>query len=309
MRSPRSRRSVAQTEIPAISPMMEDILQRVEQLSDLDLRKELSARSFSCGPIVGTTRSVYKKKLADMLLDEELPAEARIARAAPSSEDDDDEDEAEEVVATRHVNGGIRSVPQPVVLKDDLVDDGIPQDDENDDDDDQEEDEKVTPISSQEGSSQEEEGEDDEEEESESAVDDDDEEDRGNLATSETDVLRHRLPRASDGFETKTSVAFVSEDGKTVRRTTTTTTRVVKASDLRSDGDAPKPASAPTTTAEQKPAKKKSSCLSLLFQLIVIAIIVFFVYVIVSGPSSPLGLPEAPPHDEENPPVRDDSGV
>ena len=34
-----------------------------------------------------------------MLLDEELPAEARIARAAPSSEDDDDEDEAEEVVA------------------------------------------------------------------------------------------------------------------------------------------------------------------------------------------------------------------
>ena len=68
------------------------------RFSDLDLRKELSARSFSCGPIVGTTRSVYKKKLADMLLDEELPAEARIARAAPSSEDDDDEDEAEEVV-------------------------------------------------------------------------------------------------------------------------------------------------------------------------------------------------------------------
>merc|ERR1719187_1706508 len=196
-----------------------------------------------------------------MLLDEELPAEVRIARAAPSSEDDDDDDE------------------------------------------DQEEDEKVTPISSQEGSSQEE-----VEEESESAVDDEEEE-RGNLVTSETDELRHRLPRASDGFETKTSVAFVSEDGKTVRRTTTTTTRVVKASDLRSDGDAPRPASAPavTVTADQKPTKKKSSCLSLLFQLIVIAIIVFFVYVIVSGPSSPLGLPEAP-HDEENPPVRDDGG-
>jgi len=307
MRSPRSRRSVAQTEIPAISPMMEDILQRVEQLSDLDLRKELSTRSFSCGPIVGTTRSVYKKKLADMLLDEELPAEARIARAAPSSEDDDDEDEAEEVVATRHVNGGTGAVARPVVLEDDHDEDGILHgDDENyDDDDDQEEDEKVTPISSQEGSSQEEEEDDGEEEESESAVDDDEEE-RGNLATSETDVLRHRLPRASDGFETKTSVAFVSEDGKTVRRTTTTTTRVVKASDLRSDGDAPKPA---TVIADQKPTKKKSSCLSMLFQLVVIAIILFFVYVIVSGPSSPLGLPEAPPHDEENPSVRDDGGV
>ena len=54
------------------------------------------------------------------------------------------------------------------------------------------------------------------------------------------------------------------QDGKTVRRTTTTTTRVVKASDLRSDGDAPKPA---TVIADQKPTKKKSSCLSMLFQV------------------------------------------
>ena len=60
--------------------------------ADLDLRKELSSRSFSCGPIVGTTRSVYKKKLVDMLLDEELPAEARIARAAPSSEEEEEEE-------------------------------------------------------------------------------------------------------------------------------------------------------------------------------------------------------------------------
>merc|ERR1712087_65136 len=107
---------------------------------------------------------------------------------------------------------------------------------------------------------EEEEEEEDEVREDESQEDTEEEEEYDNIVDrTEPDVLRHRVPGASDSFETKTSVAFVSEDGKTVRRTTTTTTRVVKASDLRSDGDAPKPASAPTTTAaEQKPAKKKS---------------------------------------------------
>jgi len=259
MRSPKSRRSAAQAEIPAISPMMAEILERVEHFSDLELRKELSARSFSCGPIVGTTRGVYKKKLIDMLLDEELPTEARAARAAPSSEEDEEEEEVET------------------------------------------EEEEEAPDSPQEESSEEEAVDD---EESQEDTDEIPEASEDIVSHAGGDVLRHRIPGPSDSFDTKTSVAFVSEDGKTVKRTTTTTTRVVKASDLQRDSDIARSTPTPLTTAQVEKPKKKSSCLSILFQLIVIAIIVFFVYVIVMGPSTPLGLP-AKPHDVENPPLDD----
>merc|ERR1711990_504515 len=101
MRSPKSRRSVVEPETHSLSPMMEDICQKVENFSDLDLRRELTTRSFSCGPIVGTTRAVYQKKLIDFICEEELPAEERRARA-PSTEDDDDDTEED---GPRVVNG------------------------------------------------------------------------------------------------------------------------------------------------------------------------------------------------------------
>jgi len=303
MRSPNSRRSAAKVEVLPISPMMEEILNRVEQFSDLDLRKELSSRSFSCGPIVGTTRSVYKKKLVDMLLDEELPAEARIARAAPSSEEEEEEEVVPQEMNFRGcVNGDRRKTPAVEVAA------AIP--DEEEEEEEVEEEEVVGDSQSQEESSEEEEV--NEVQEDESQEDTEEEEEYDNIVDrTEPDVLRHRVPGASDSFDTKTSVAFVSEDGKTVKRTTTTTTRVVKASDVSSFSPATTlnapTINAPTinaasNNAQPEKTKKKSSCLSILFQLIVIAIIVFFVYVIVMGPSTPLALPSKP-HDEENPPV------
>jgi len=288
MRSPKSRRSAAQAEVPAISPMMAEILERVEHFSDLELRKELSARSFSCGPIVGTTRGVYKKKLIDMLLDEELPTEARAARAAPSSEEDEEEEEVE--TQPKYVNGG-RTVSSAL---------GVPKEDK-DEEEEEEEEEEEAPDSPQEESSEEEAVDD---EESQEDTDEIPEASEDIVSHAGGDVLRHRLPGPSDSFETKTSVAFVSEDGKTVKRTTTTTTRVMKATDLQRDSEIARSTPTPLTTAQVEKPKKKSSCLSILFQLIVIAIIVFFVYVIVMGPSTPLGLP-AKPHDVENPPSDD----
>lgn len=294
MRSPSSRRSANKVEIPTISPIMEEILNRVEQLSDLDLRKELSSRSFSCGPIVGTTRSVYKKKLVDMLLDEELPAEARIARAAPSSEEDEEEEE-EVVSQPKVVNGGRKVAPiVEAAVPDEAV--GVPEEEEEQ----EEEEEEVGDSQSQEESSEEEDVDEAREEESQEDTEEEEEQQHENVVDySGTDVLRHRVPGPSDSFETKTSVAFVSEDGKTVKRTTTTTTRVLKASDISATY-----ASAPSTAVQPEKTKKKSSCLSILFQMIVIAIILFFVYVIVMGPSSPLGL-SSKPHDVENPPLDD----
>jgi len=272
-----------------MSPMMEEILNRVEHLSDLDLRKELSARNFSCGPIVGTTRNVYKKKLVDMLLDEEIPAEARAARAAPSSEEE--EEDVEVAPESQYVNGGRKVNPYDEPPAANLY-----EEEEEEEEEEQEEERKddARDSPSQEESEEEDTNEEHEEESQEDAED----EDHGSIVRQNgTDVLRHRVPGHGDSFETKTSVAIVSEDGKTVKRTTTTTTRVVKASDLAATATAPLAA-----TKTEKP--KRSSCLSILLQLIVIAIIVFFVYVIVMGPSTPLGIPSKP-HDVENPPLED----
>ena len=67
------------------------------------MRKELSARQFSCGPIVGTTRSVYKKKLIDMLVEEEAPADIVRAASSEEEEDDDDQEVVEPVQVSRHL--------------------------------------------------------------------------------------------------------------------------------------------------------------------------------------------------------------
>jgi len=285
MRSPRSRRSVAVPEAPTLTPAMEAILQRVDQLSDLDLRKELSARQFSCGPIVGTTRSVYKKKLIDMLIEEEAPSD--MAKAASSEEDDDEEDDQEEVerVQIRHVNGVRKSTPKlPTVENEEEEEEEVDDDAEEEANN---EDEDVEEL----GSSQ---------EESSQLEEEEDESD----AQEDAAVLRQRVPGQS--VETKTSVAYVSEDGKTVKRTTTTTTRVLRTSDIRADGDSLLSSSQSAQVEEEPKPKKKSSCLSLLLQLIVILVIFVFVYVIVVGPSSPLALPAATsPHDVENPPIND----
>lgn len=277
---------------------MEEILNRVEMLADLDLRKELSSRSFSCGPIVGTTRSVYKKKLVDMLLDEELPAEARTSRADASSEEEEEEFHSQ----PKYVNGGSRVSAAK-------VNGAVAHDEDEDKEEDEEEEEEVVEEVAdskfQEESSEEEE-EVANEDEGESQDSEEDEEPKDTIMHSGGDVLRHRVPGPSDSFETKTHVSIVSEDGKTLKRTTTTTTRVVKASDLRSDAVPVHAPPASSTVAQPEKPKKKSSFLSILFQLIVIAIIVFFVYVIVMGPSTPLGLPSKP-DDVENPPVGDDA--
>jgi len=305
MRSPRSQRGTAQQTVSSISPAMEAILRRVEDLSDLELRKELSARQFSCGPIVGTTRSVYKKKLVDMLVIEECPASARMAA---SSEEEEEEDDEEEVVPVAHMNGNVRSTrstAKPRVVQEEPV---VPADDDDDDDeddvvvedDDEEEEEeieeespKATPESSQE----------EEEEEEESSQDEGQPE---IVARQEDrDALRHRFPAGS--VETKTT--YVSEDGKTVRRTTTTTTRYVKSSSLlESDISRSTPEPVKDEPVKDEPQKKKkSSCLSLIFQLLVMIIMAVLIYIVVVGPSSPLALPA--PHDVENPPVKDAEDV
>lgn len=298
MRSPRSQT------VSSISPAMEAILRRVEDLSDLELRKELSARQFSCGPIVGTTRSVYKKKLVDMLVIEECPASARTA--ASSEEEEEEDDEEEEVVPVAHMNGNVRSTrstAKPRVMQEEPV---VPADDDDDeddvvveDDDEEEEEEeieeaspKATPESSQE----------EEEEEEESSQDEGQPE---IVARQEDrDALRHRFP--AESVETKTT--YVSEDGKTVRRTTTTTTRYVKSSSLlESDISRSTPEPVKDEPVKDEPQKKKSSCLSLIFQLLVMIIMAVLIYIVVVGPSSPLALPA--PHDVENPPVKDAEDV
>ncbi|XP_038066822.1 lamina-associated polypeptide 2, isoforms beta/delta/epsilon/gamma-like [Patiria miniata] len=49
----------------------EDRLAEVEGLSDADLKKELQIRGVKPGPIVASTRAVYERKLADLLLQPE----------------------------------------------------------------------------------------------------------------------------------------------------------------------------------------------------------------------------------------------
>jgi len=278
MRSPRSRRSTGPPEEPDISPAVAAIIDRVACLSDGDLRSELTEHAFSCGPIVGTTRSVYQKKLVDLILAQDLPQEAQ-SRRAPST---DEESEEDELAANGHgpVNGdaSVTEIEESIDTRE--VDES--QSDTAEEEEEEEEEAVVADdVAAAADASQEESQ---EESQDEAIVDV-----PTDVSDINADILRQRV---APSVETKT-VSYVSEDGKTVKRTTTTTTRVVRRSDIGSFGDShpsQTPASAPASATKQ-PEKKKSSCMSLIMQLIMIAIIVGFVYIIVMGPSSPLALP------------------
>jgi len=287
MRSPRSRRSTGPPEEPDISPAVAAIIDRVACLSDGDLRSELTEHAFSCGPIVGTTRSVYQKKLVDLILAQDLPQEAR-SRRAPST---DEESEEDELAANGHgpVNGdaSVTEIEESIDTRE--VDES--QSDTAEEEEEEEEEAVVADdVAAAADASQEESQ---EESQDEAIVDV-----PTDVSDINADILRQRV---APSVETKT-VSYVSEDGKTVKRTTTTTTRVVRRSDIGSFGDShpsQTPASAPASATKQ-PEKKKSTCMSLIMQLIMIAVIVGFVYIIVMGPSSPLALPSKEA-DIENP--------
>jgi hypothetical protein len=55
----------------------------------------LATRDYSCGPIVGTTRSVYRKKLVDLILAADYPSEGLNATHSDPSEPSEDEEEEE----------------------------------------------------------------------------------------------------------------------------------------------------------------------------------------------------------------------
>jgi hypothetical protein len=284
MRSPRSRRSAGPPEEPDLSPAVAAIIDRVACLSDGDLRSELTEHAFSCGPIVGTTRSVYQKKLVDLILAQDLPQEAR-TRRAPSTDEESEEDEP---AANGHdpVNGdaSVNEIEESIDARevDESQSDTVEEEEE--------EEEAVVAADDAADASQEESQEDSQDE---AAVDV-----PADVSDINADVLRQRV---APSVETKT-VSYVSEDGKTVKRTTTTTTRVVRRSDIGSFGDShpsQTPASAPASATTQ-PEKKKSTCMSLIIQLIVIAVIVGFVYIIIMGPSSQLAIPSKEA-DIENP--------
>jgi len=236
MRSPRSRRSTGPPEEPDISPAVAAIIDRVACLSDGDLRSELTEHAFSCGPIVGTTRSVYQKKLVDLILAQDLPQEAR-SRRAPST---DEESEEDELAANGHgpINGdaSVTEIEESIDTRE--VDES-----QSDTAEEEEEEEAVVAADDVADAADASQEESQEESQDEATVDV-----PTDVSDINADILRQRV---APSVETKT-VSYVSEDGKTVKRTTTTTTRVVRRSDIGSFGDShpsQTPASAPGDTS------------------------------------------------------------
>jgi len=289
---------MANQDAPTTTPMQDVVIEKVAAFSDVDLRAELATRDYSCGPIVGTTRSVYRKKLVDLILAADYPSEGLNATHSDPSKPSEDEEEEEppKVKLVRDQNGG-----KELVKPD--VDEAIGGEEEEEEEEEKEEEDLSQEDLSQEDLSQ-------EEDESDSPFDSQEDEGLSEPATLEpvsASDLRQRIPHIDPRIEprvesTQSSVSYVSEDGRTVKRTTTTTTRVVKKSDLESSAR-PAPVAASPAPDTEKP--KRSSCLSLFLQLLVILIIAVFVYIIVTGSSSRLALPEAP-HDVENPPMGHD---
>ncbi|XP_022081274.1 emerin homolog 1-like isoform X2 [Acanthaster planci] len=74
----------------------EDRLAEVEGLSDTDLKRELQSRGFKPGPIVATTRAVYERKLADLLLQPEQEGATEEDEADGSQEEMVNEGDSQE---------------------------------------------------------------------------------------------------------------------------------------------------------------------------------------------------------------------
>ncbi|XP_071818116.1 lamina-associated polypeptide 2, isoforms beta/gamma-like [Apostichopus japonicus] len=88
-RTPSSRKG-------AYKIIYQDKLSDVEDLTDRKLRSELLQRGTKVGPIVPTTRPVYERKLADLLVQEVEEGETNRSKSTMVSFHDDGEEEEDE---------------------------------------------------------------------------------------------------------------------------------------------------------------------------------------------------------------------